>query len=235
MNLDIRTGFASSGLLATTAAMDLSESLKDYLARQDEVNLVLTGGTVGNLMLEALSAELVKVDLSKLQLWWGDERFVQKDSQDRNFVQAEKLLLSRLTIPKENLHQMPSSETLSLDQAAAQFANEIELVAPLFDIVLLGMGADAHVASLFPELEGHSFGDWVIAQDRSPKPPKDRISLSYKALCSASEVWFLVAGADKAQAVKRVFAGEDLPAAKVSGQKITKWYLDQAAASETTF
>jgi 6-phosphogluconolactonase len=220
--------------VARNAARDLAKELARFLDAQHSVNLVLTGGTVGIKTLSELASLLSGFDLSRLQIWWGDERFVESDSADRNSVQAYDALLSRVQIPVGNIHAMPSSEDGDLLAAAKAFSDNFGSDYPSFDIVLLGMGPDGHVASLFPGSKAIEFGKWVVAEPDSPKPPQQRISLSYEALSSAKQVWFLVSGEDKAEAVSRVFHGEDLPATKVSGNEQTRWYLDQAAAAGIT-
>jgi 6-phosphogluconolactonase len=230
MNRQVLDNFDSGDQLASQAASDLASKVLDLMEKQ-VVHLVLTGGTVGIKTLGQLAPRLAGKDLQKLHLWWGDERFVSEQSDERNYVQAEKVLLSKISIPIENLHQLPAAGPLSLLEAALAFEEHIKDVSPSFDIVLLGMGPDGHVASLFPDSEPTSVGENVVAEANSPKPPSQRLSLSYNALSSATEVWFLVAGADKAKAVQEVFEGGDLPAANVSGQKLTRWYLDKAAAA----
>jgi 6-phosphogluconolactonase len=220
--------------LARIAAQDLAGELKRLLALQQSVNLVLTGGTVGIKVLSEMAPLMAKLDADRIQIWWGDERFVEASSPDRNFVQAREALLSKVLIPEDNIHAMPSTEDGDLREAAEAFSAKIDAYAPSFDVVLLGMGGDGHVASLFPGSSPMEIGGWVVAEPNSPKPPQQRISLSYEALASADQVWFLVAGEDKAAAVARVFHGEDLPATKVTGNQQTKWYLDKAAASEIT-
>lgn len=228
------SNLAGGAEVAKSAAKDLSIELAHLLQSQQVVNLVLTGGTVGIKVLSELAPLIDHMDLSGLQIWWGDERFVEANSRDRNSVQANEALLSRIQVPKENIHEMPSIEVGDLETASKVFSELFESQVPTFDIVLLGMGPDGHVASLFPDSNAIEFGNWVVAEPDSPKPPQQRISLSYRALSSANQVWFLVAGRDKAAAVSRVFAGEDLPATRVSGKEQTKWYMDEAAASEIT-
>jgi 6-phosphogluconolactonase len=225
---------ANADAVAEIAARDLAQKLETLLRSKQSVKLVLTGGTVGIKTLSELAPLIENFDLSRLSIWWGDERFVAADSLDRNFVQAREALLSKVRIPEGNIHAMPSTEDGDLLTATGSFAESLGAQEPSFDIVLLGMGGDGHVASLFPGSEPIRFGKWVVAEPNSPKAPSQRISLSYEALSSASEVWFLVAGEDKAQAVSMVFQNENLPAAKMTGRELTKWYLDEAAASEIT-
>lgn len=231
MTKEVLSHFTSADELAKQAARDLAEKILGLLDSQS-VNVVLTGGTVGTKTLAELAPLLQGKDLENLHLWWSDERFVPVDSPDRNFVQATEALLSKISIPPGNLHQMPAAGAKPLLEAAADFADQVSEAAPSLDIVLLGVGPDAHVASLFPGSSPMNFGELVVAEANSPKPPAERISLSYSALSSGNEVWFLVAGDDKAEAVSRVFGGEQLPASRVSGRSITRWYLDTAAATK---
>jgi 6-phosphogluconolactonase len=227
-------GLANADAVAEVAARDLAQRLNSLLTSKLSVKLVLTGGTIGIKALSQLAPLIENFDLSRLSIWWGDERFVDAESPERNFVQAREALLAKIQIPEGNIHPMPSTGDGQLQEAAESFAVTFGTEEPSFDIVLLGVGDDGHVASLFPESTGISFGKWVVAEPNSPKPPSQRISLSYEALSSAKEVWFLVAGKDKAQAVSMVFSKHNLPAAKVTGRELTKWYLDDAAASEVT-
>jgi 6-phosphogluconolactonase len=234
MNRLVIRDLADASAVAESAARDLAQKLEFLLASKQNVKLVLTGGTVGIKTLSQLALLIENIDLSRLSIWWGDERFVAADSLERNFVQAREAFLSKVLIPEGNIHEMPSTEVGDLLVATEALAKSLGAEEPVFDIVLLGMGGDGHVASLFPGSIGIEFGRWVVAEPNSPKSPSQRISLSYEALSSANEVWFLVAGADKAHAVSMVFQNENLPAAKVTGRELTKWYLDEAAASEIT-
>lgn len=220
--------------VASQVALDLDNAISSLLSSKKKAHVVITGGTVGTLALEALAELLADRDLAGLEIWWGDERFVESTSPDRNELQAENALLSRISIPKSSLHPFPALDGSAIEEAAHSFAEHIEQAEPSFDIVLLGMGGDGHIASLFPDSEPESVGEWVVIERNSPKPPAARLSLSYKAISSSKQIWFLVAGSDKAEAVASVFAGADLPAGKVSGVETTRWYLDEAAASGFT-
>lgn len=222
--------FKDADGVATGAAEAIVARINELLASQDAVNLVVTGGTVGILTLAKLRE--ISFDWSRVHVWWGDERFVEKASGDRNELQARNAWLDHVDIPAENLHPFPASdEGLSLDDAAAAFRAVVEGIR--FDILLLGIGPDGHVASLFP---GHSaVGELVVAEHNSPKPPPQRLSLSYEAINSAREVWFTVAGADKADAVSVAF-GDDptsLPVGRVRGVERTVWFVDATAGVTT--
>ena len=233
MKLEILRSFESGDQLAKQAASDLAERIISLIERKN-AHVVLTGGSVGIKTLSELAPLLKGENLSNLHLWWGDERFVEESSQERNFVQARQALLRHVSIPAKNLHPMPAKNNLSLNDSAGQFASALESVSPEFDLVLLGMGPDGHVASLFPGSNPVNHGSMVIAESHSPKPPAERISLSFGALSSAREVWFLVSGTDKAAAVSEVFTKRKLPAALVTGKELTRWYLDTAAAKNLT-
>jgi 6-phosphogluconolactonase len=232
--MEVISHFESGTALAKQAAKDLAERITELSLKSDQVNIVLTGGTVGIQTLEELAPLLAQSDLSKVHFWWGDERFLESGSSDRNELQAHNALLSKISIPSANLHPFPSSDEDDIEVAANEFAEGIANINPKFDVVLLGMGPDGHVASLFPNSSPRFINDWVVMETNSPKPPSERLSLSYQALNSAKEVWFVVAGADKSAAVKEVFTDKLLPAALVRGIDKTRWYLDQAAAQEIT-
>jgi 6-phosphogluconolactonase len=172
------------------------------------------------------------LDWSNVHVWWGDERFVEKNSADRNELQAKNALLDHISIPQENLHPFPASdEGLSLDEAATEFRKVVE--GARFDILLLGIGPDGHIASLFPGK--NAAGELVVAEHDSPKPPPQRLSLSYAAINTAIEVWFTVAGADKESAVATAFGDEpeSLPVGRVCGVEKTVWFVDASAGSAT--
>ena len=222
--------FKDADEVAAGAAEAVVVRVQELLAFQSEVNLVLTGGTVGILTLTKLRD--LPMDWSRVQVWWGDERFVEKSSSDRNELQAKNALLNHIEIPKANLHPFPASdEGMSLDEAAEAFRREVAGVR--FDILLLGMGPDGHVASLFPGKAAE--GELVVAEHDSPKPPPQRLSLSYEAINSAREVWFTVAGADKKDAVSVAFGDqpESLPVGRVHGQERTVWFVDSTAGVTT--
>jgi len=221
--------------LVAAAAKLIHSKLLSYVDSKSKVHIALTGGQVGTLTLETLASLLDGVDLGKVHIWWIDDRFVASSSNERNHLQASNAWLKRSKIPQENIHPFPSNDEGTIESAAASFAGIIEEYNPQFDLVLLGMGEDGHVASLFPGSEAISVGDFVVIETNSPKRPAQRLSLSFRALNSANEVLFLVSGKEKAEAVRDVLSGiKDLPAGRVSGKTATTWLLDEQAASLIT-
>lgn len=207
-------------------------------------HVALTGGTIADVMHRALARRhsrpgLAQVDWRRVHLWWGDERWVPSESPDRNDGQAHHAMLASLPIPREQVHEMPSpDEGLTLAEGVAAYAEELAQHWPgAFDVVLLGVGPDGHVASLFPG-SGQSavMGDLVAGVTDSPKPPPERITLTLPALNRADEVWFLASGPEKAPAVSTALSQSpvdtSLPAARVKGRASTTWFLDAAAASD---
>lgn len=248
--------------LCREAARDLLARLAGAVMDRGEASAVLTGGGTGTGILSAL-ADLLEAgdvpgpDWSRVHLWWGDERFLPTGHPERNEVQAHEALLDRLQsswgLPAENIHPMPVADSTAgaagLEEAAEAYAAELASRAqtrggldarlPVFDVVMLGVGPDAHVASLFAELPGPQVTEaTVIAVSDSPKPPPRRLSLTVEALNTARHLWFVVAGADKAEAVAAVRQARDSkttdaarwPASVVSGRLTSTWWLDEAAA-----
>lgn len=234
--------------LATATAARLLLRLLDAQSIRRPVHVALTGGGMGGRVLAEVAGSPLRdaVDWSGVHVWWGDERFLPAGDPERNETQARAALLDRLALPEANVHAVPArgAEVTSPDAAAAVYAAELARFAgeaddagpevPVFDVVLLGVGPDGHVASLFP---GHATLDvadrTAVGVTDSPKPPPARVSLTLPAIEAAEEVWLVVAGADKAPAVARALAGADAhetPAAAVRGRSRTLWLLDVDAA-----
>lgn len=231
--------FKDGESVAKNVAADLIDLLGKLLAEKPEVHIALTGGTVGIASLAAVAENENRkmIDFTRVHIWWGDERFVAADSGDRNAVQATKALLSKIELDPAKVHEFPASDQgLSLDEAAEKFAAIFESINPHFDLMLLGMGPDGHINSLFPGKPMPAAGLKIIAEHDSPKPPPQRLSFTYEAVNAADRIWFTVAGADKQEAVSVAFGDspEDLPVGRVHGAKETHWYID-ATAGNTVF
>ena len=225
--------FASDQALTAAAASDIVGLLEQAIALRGKARLVLTGGTLGIKILGDFRT--LGIDLSNVELFFGDERFVGLENADRNEHQG---IVAWPELSAAKLHRFPATDT-SLEQAADVFNSHIESLfgtlsdsAPVFDVVILGMGPDGHIASLFP---GHQQAEkWIIAEKASPKPPAERLSFSYQALNRARAVIFLASGNAKAAVAKCAIQEEacDLPAAKVKGLELTRWYVDEEISRE---
>jgi 6-phosphogluconolactonase len=234
--------------LARAAAEALVARLAAAQAVHGSAAVVLTGGGIGIAVLEqvaGLAAEPVRetVDWEHVDVWWGDERFVPADDDERNEKQAREALLGRVGVPEHHIHAMPPSDGdfAEPEDAAAWYADQLAAAAPdgehvpRLDLLMLGMGPEGHVASIFPHSPAIEDPRTVVAVRDCPKPPPSRISLGFPAINAAQEVWLLVSGDAKAPAVARALSGADaaeLPAAGVHGTRATRWLLDRAAAAE---
>ena len=233
-------------VLAEAAAARLLTRLLDAQAVRGTASVVLTGGGVGIATLRAVRSSPARaaVDWRRVDVWWGDERFVPADDPQRNERQAREALLDALDLDPARVHPMGAlggEDGDDPDSAAARYADALRAAAPAdaaspaFDVLLLGVGPDGHVASLFPEHPATHDDRLAVAVHGAPKPPPTRISLGFRALNGAREVWFLVAGAEKAPQVRLALQGAgpvQVPAAGVHGRLQTLWLLDEAAAGE---
>jgi len=216
----------------------------DLLDEKPEVNIVLTGGTSGIGVLEAINASPARdtIDWSRVHLWWGDERWLPSGDAERNDEQARIALLDQVALLEAHIHRFAADDgELDLDAAAAAYERELaaaggETGLPLFDILFLGVGPDGHIASLFPGMEGIQVTDRAVVGVRnSPKPPPERLSLTLGAINSADRIWLVMAGTDKASALGLALAGVsmfEVPAAAAEGRKRTVFFVDQDAAAE---
>jgi 6-phosphogluconolactonase len=238
-------------LLAEAAAARLVTRLVDVQAARGHAHIVLTGGGVGIATLAALAGCPARdaIDWRALDVWWGDERFLPDGDPDRNATQARQALLDAVPIDPARVHEMPAAGGAfgdDVDAAAAGYAETLEAATqpedhadvPSFDILMLGVGPDGHIASLFPSHPAlHEVERSAIGVRGSPKPPPTRISLTLAAINQAQEIWLLAAGAEKAAAVSMALgqAGEmAVPAAGARGRRRTLWLLDRAAAAQVS-
>lgn len=236
-------------LLAKAAAARLVVRLVDAQAARGSACLVLTGGRVAAAVYREVlqSPACDAVDWSRVDMWWGDERFLPSGHPDRNETQARAALVDRLPLDPERVHPMPSSDGPDGDDPEAAADRYARLMAeaarpgtartPHLDLMLLGVGEDGHVASIFPEHPAAYDNRPVVAVRGSPKPPPVRITLTLPVINSAEEVWLMASGPEKAGAVGMALTGAgpvQLPAAGVRGVERTLWLLDRASASEVS-
>ena len=223
---------------------DVSSALLDRIeaaqARGEVPHVALTGGSIA----ESLHRELARrapdssVDWSRVEFWWGDERFVPADSADRNARQARSEFLDVVGVDPAHVHEVPPSDQVATaEESAAAYAETLRSrEVGSFDVMILGVGPDGHTASLFPGHPGLEVsGVATAAIHDSPKPPPDRVTLTFDALRSSQAVWFLASGEGKADAVARALAAEgsvaETPARGVQGEVETVWWVDEGAAA----
>lgn len=234
--------------LATAVARELARRVEEVVADRGVAHLGLTGGSMGGATVAALAAlardgELDRSAWRQVHVWWGDERYLPAGDPDRNDTQADEAGLRDVPVLVKHTHRVPGgADPARLETAVARYAAELARwaqapdQAPSLDVLLLGVGPDAHVASLFP---GRAELDLVdpatTAVHDSPKPPPLRVSLTLPVINAARAVWLVVAGEDKAEAVAASVAAtddRDLPASCVHGRQETVWWVDEAAASQ---
>lgn len=236
----------SPDLLAAAVSARLVTALVDVQARGRIPSWVLTGGTIADRVHRSLVRSPARdaVDWTRVELWWGDERYLPSGHPDRNETQASAALLDELPLNRARVHPFPSSDDAGdPDPAARQYAATLAAAAhpedhgdtPIFDVLMLGVGPDGHVASLFPEQPALEDDRPVVAVRGAPKPPPTRLTMTLPTLCRAREVWFVVSGAEKASAVRMALSRAEpmrVPAAGPQGRRHTRWLLDREAAAE---
>jgi 6-phosphogluconolactonase len=243
MSTSVHT-YTDTAALVAAAGERLAEEIVSLIDFRGRAQIVLTGGGTGIGILSKL-ADSDRIDWSKVHLFWGDDRYVPEGDDERNDKQAREALLDRVGIPAANVHAMPASDgEFGDDLDAAALAYEHVLAAnaepgeptPYFDVHLLGMGGEGHINSLFPHTPAVRETDrMVVGVADSPKPPPRRITLTLPAIQRSREVWLIVSGAAKADAVAAAVGGADpdeVPAAGAVGRDATVWLLDEDAASK---
>ncbi|HSS68502.1 MAG TPA: 6-phosphogluconolactonase [Nocardioidaceae bacterium] len=234
--------------LAQAVCARLITTLVDVQSAGRIPHWVLTGGGIADRIHRAVAESPARgaVDWSRVEAWWGDERFVPRGDPDRNETQVRAALLDHIAVDPDRVHHMAASDEVDddPDRAAEDYAAELRRAAapedrdgvPTFDVLMLGMGPDGHVASLFPERPAlYEEERTAVAVRQSPKPPPTRVSLTMPVLNRAREVWLVVAGDDKAKAARLALGGAgviQVPAAGPRGLQRTIWFLDRAAASD---
>ena len=245
--------------LAQAVAARLLIRLLDVQSVRRPAHLGVTGGTIGTAILAAVAASPLRgvVDWSGVHVWWGDERFLPTGHAERNDTGARAALLDALgdALPAGNVHPVPGPGAAGIDSpeaAAASYARELarfavvregadptasapSVAVPAFDVLLLGMGPDGHIASLFPGHEALKVTETaVVGVHGAPKPPPERVSLTFEAIHAAREVWLVAAGTAKAAAAAAALCGApltEIPAVGAEGTTATLWLLDAEAAT----
>ena len=237
--------YADADALVAAAGDRLVGAITGAIDARGVAYVVLTGGGTGVKLLKHVGEHGAQIDWAKVHLFWGDDRYVPAADDERNDKQAREALLDHIDIPAANVHAMPASDgEFGDDIDAAALAYQQVLAAnadegsptPDFDVHLLGMGGEGHVNSLFPHTAATRETErLVVGVTDSPKPPPQRITLTLPAVTRSREVWLVVAGAEKSDAVAAAVGGaaaDDVPAAGAVGREATVWLLDEAAAAK---
>ena len=235
------TVVADADELAETAARRISAHVAQ---RRGRIAVCLTGGSTPERLYELMASEPYRDALpwERIHWFWGDERFVPQSDPRSNCGAAHRLLLDRVPVPAGGIHAIPTSAA-GVGEAARRYEAELrrfyggerlDPMRPLFDVVLMGVGADGHTASLFP---GHAELDdnehWVVGvSEAGLEPFVPRVTLTLRALASTRAMLFLVSGRGKREIVRRVLSGTDLPAARAYSDGELAWLVDRDAASE---
>lgn len=237
-------------VLADAVAARLVNRLADAQATRGTASIVLTGGRIAAKVYANILESRIRgvVDWSKVDFWWGDERFLPAGDPERNETQARAAFLDHLPVDPERVHPMAASDAVDTpEEAAALYAEELARVGdapgmpggrffiggglPVFDLVLLGIGEDGHVASLFPGNPALEAEGAVAGVRDSPKPPPERVTLTRDAINTATAVWIIASGTGKAEAVEESLTKRELPAGRVEAQGHTRWLVDKDAAA----
>ena len=212
------------------------------IRRQGLFRVILAGGSIAQRVVDSIARHpaAAQLDWTCVDVWWGDERFVDYDSEERNDLLAITAL-AKLGVSPEHIHRVPSPrEATDVHQAAMHYAEHLRSIAapgqewPEFDLALVGMGPDAHVLSVFPGSAQASLSvpDVVGVLD-SPKPPAQRVTLTIPLLNRAQRVWLVVSGQEKAAGLALALADaqtREVPAAGIRGVQSTKIFTDSALA-----
>ena len=221
--------FESTSELEQAAVTKIFSAAQQAIDDRGAFHIVLAGGTTPKKIYEALRN--AKTTWNKWHIYYGDERYLPYEHEDRNSRMVSLAWLNHVAIPREQIHPIPVERDVV--QAAEKYARIVNKIK-LFDLVLLGLGEDGHTASLFP---GHDAGDTPNAPDTltimdAPKPPSQRISLSARRLSETRQLIYLVSGKNKSQAVKNWQSGVPIPATKVTPENGVDIFIESALLDE---
>lgn len=221
------TLYADAKELSEEVTVQILASIERGLKLKNQYHLVLTGGTLGVQISEALVNEF-NADpdgFAGLHIWWSDERFVPADSVERNAFPFHKTVVNSKIV----IHEVLASDVAkSIDESVSDYELALENVD--IDLNILGLGPDGHVASLFPGVADIDDQRRIFAITDSPKPPSARVSFTMSTINSAQEVWIVAAGESKAEAVTKIIEGDlSIPASYVRGHSHTRLIVDTEA------
>lgn len=236
--------FANSEALTQTAAVEFVRRANQAIEARGRFTVALSGGSTPKSLYALLATQPWRDQLpwNQVYLFWGDERHVPPSDASSNFHMTQEQLLSQISIPPENIHRVkaenPDAQAAATDyeQNLKQFFQLDEHEFPRFDLVLLGMGANGHTASLFPGTAAVHEQSRLVAAPWVEELKTDRITLTPPVINNAAEILFFVTGSEKATMLKTVLEGtyqpDHFPAQIVRPTKgKVMWMIDQAAAN----
>ncbi|MFK0732639.1 MAG: 6-phosphogluconolactonase [Gloeotrichia echinulata GP01] len=237
MNKTVEVLPDQAALVARALNLILSK-IETAIEERGRFTIALAGGSTPKPLYEAIANQ--KLPWDKIHVFWGDERYVPPDHPDSNELMARRAWLDRVDIPGANIHPIPTLESdpalaaVKYEQHLQKFFHTAPGEFPALDVVLLGMGDDAHTASLFPQTEALKVRDRLITVGN--KDTSRRITFTYPFINAARSVIFLVAGANKRPALAQVFAPVadefSYPSRFIQPQGELWWLLDGAAGAE---
>lgn len=231
--------FESVAALQQDVADSFCGLAEQSIASQGTFRVSLSGGSTPRRIYELLADR--ELPWEKIHLFWGDERNVDHEHQDSNYRMVREALLDKVDIPSENVHPVPvdtSAPAVAADEYERSLREHFGITSEggtlAWDLVLLGMGDDAHTASLFPGTEALQRDDRLFVENFVPKFDAYRYTMTYPAIESATQIWFLIAGAAKRDALRQVLSGsgevDTYPSLRI---KPTRWFVDAAAFGST--
>ena len=242
MKSDVRV-LADVDELSLRAAEAAVRIINESVRSHGSFSIVLSGGNTPRTLYRLFSTRFRdQIPWTKMHIFWGDERYVPLADSQSNYRMARETLLDAVPCPVGNVHPMPT-ELPDPDLAAREYEKTLRNYFsedwPRFDLVLLGLGEEGHTASLFPGSPAFNETQrWVVAVN-APAKPALRLTLTLPALTAAANIYFLVAGSNKAEALHHVLTGspdaKNYPASGIRRAKGTViWWLDRAAAARVT-
>ena len=230
--------FPSLASLSKAAAKDIAALAKEAIASSGRFTIALSGGNTPRSLYETLARDYQStIDWSHVLFFLGDERYVRYDDPASNYCMARETLFNHIPVTFENVYPV-NTALPNPEKAATDYSTELRLTIggglPSFDLILLGLGNDGHTASLFPGTDFESEKGKLVVVTSSPIPPTVRISLTLDVINAARNVFFLVAGSDKASILREVLEDREnahpkCPAAMVHPAGDLVWFVDEAA------
>ncbi|WP_233148288.1 6-phosphogluconolactonase [Rhodopirellula sp. MGV] len=223
--------YADLTKLQNAVTDSICELITETLKSKDTFSISLSGGSTPKRVYEMLATR--DLPWEQIHFFWGDERNVPHDHSDSNYKMVKNALLDHIPVKESNVHPV-QVQVDAPAEAARAYASEMEAffgtAMPTFDLVLLGMGDDAHTSSLFPETKALGVTDASFIENYVPKFQAHRYTMTYPAISAGKDIWFIITGSAKREALKQVLFGErNLQLYPSQGVSPTRWFVDAEA------